>query len=252
VQLHIHPHWEDSRFDGEKWNVDTTRYKLHDFAPDEIRRIVRDYKKALTDIVGDRVFAFRAGGWCMQPFDVIAPALKEEGIWLDSTVYAEGVSEDDQRGFDFRGSPRKESWHFSHDPIMEDADGYFVELPISACRVSPLLFWRMAFIKKISKGQHSPFGDGMAMTANAQYYWTRLTSSSISVASIDGLKASFLDHALSYHDKNANSRIFNVMGHPKSVTPYAIKKLDRFLAGASAMKGITFQNLKALRGDCVK
>jgi peptidoglycan/xylan/chitin deacetylase (PgdA/CDA1 family) len=249
VQLHIHPHWEDSHFDGDGWIVDTTRYKLHDFSADEIQRIVREYKQALTDIVGDRVFAYRAGGWCMQPFDVIAPALKSEGIWLDSTVYADGVSEDAQRGFDFRGAPVKESWRFSLDPVVETNDGTFVEIPISACRVSPLLFWKMAFIKKFTKGQHTPFGDGAAMTANAQYYWKRLTSSSISVASIDGLKASFLDFAFTAHKRSGVSQVFNVMGHPKSVTPYAIEKLDQFLTGKGLMQAITFQDLRSYK-DC--
>lgn len=247
VQLHIHPHWEDSHFDGENWVVDTTRYKLHDFSSDEIQRIVREYKKALTDIVGDRVFAFRAGGWCMQPFDVIAPALKAEDIWLDSTVYADGVSEDEKRGFDFRGAPEKESWRFSIDPVVEVNDGPFVEVPISACRVSPLLFWKMAFIKKISKGQHVPFGDGMAMTANAKYYWARLTSTSISAASIDGLKAGLLGYAFASHKRDETSRVFNVMGHPKSVTPYAIKKLDQFFVAEGAMQAITFQSLQSYK-----
>jgi len=162
-------------------------------------------------------------------------------------VYADGVSEDEQRGFDFSGAPVKETWRFSDDPIVETDDGEFVEVPISACRVSPLLFWKMAFIKKFSKGQHSPFGDGAAMTANAQYYWKRLTSSSISVVSIDGLKASFLEYAFNYHEKNSHSHIFNVMGHPKSVTPYSVKKLDQCLAGKPDFQAITFQDLKPLK-----
>ena len=32
VQLHIHPHWEDSTFDGIEWIFDTNRYKLSDFS----------------------------------------------------------------------------------------------------------------------------------------------------------------------------------------------------------------------------
>jgi hypothetical protein len=249
VQLHIHPHWEDSVFDGESWNVDTARYKLHDFKGVEINRIVREYKQVLTDIVGERVFAYRAGGWCMQPFEIIAPALKESGIWLDSTVYVDGVSEDDKRGFDFTGAPVKEIWRFSDNPIIEDDAGSFMEVPISACRVSPLLFWKMAFIKKLLKGQHEPFGDGSAMTANAQYYWKRLTASSISVASIDGLKASFLNHAYRAHKMKANSRIFNVMGHPKSVTPYSVRKLDQFLLEAEGMRAVTFQDFISIKNE---
>src|SRR5690606_34558441 len=32
IELHIHPHWEDTIYDGEKWIFDTSRYKLSDFS----------------------------------------------------------------------------------------------------------------------------------------------------------------------------------------------------------------------------
>ena len=31
IELHIHPHWEDSYYDGNNWIFDTKRYKLSDF-----------------------------------------------------------------------------------------------------------------------------------------------------------------------------------------------------------------------------
>src|ERR1043166_4528695 len=71
IQLHIHPHWEDSHFDGNKWIIDTRRYKLADFNEIEIADIVTRYKKVLTDLTGKKIFAYRAGGWCMQPFSRI-------------------------------------------------------------------------------------------------------------------------------------------------------------------------------------
>ena len=35
LQLHIHPHWEDSYFNGEKWVINVKRYKLSDFSENE-------------------------------------------------------------------------------------------------------------------------------------------------------------------------------------------------------------------------
>ena len=32
IALHVHPHWEDCKFDGDKWIIDTKRYKLSDFS----------------------------------------------------------------------------------------------------------------------------------------------------------------------------------------------------------------------------
>ena len=247
VQLHIHPHWEDSYYDGSGWRVDTTRYKLHDFSEQEIARIVNRYKAELVNIVGDTVFAYRAGGWCLQPFDKLAKLLKEEGIWLDSTVFAGGKSNDLLRWFDFSIAPEKSWWKFNKDPVMEDENGCFVEVPISSCRVTPLLFWRMLAIKKLMKGQHQALGDGGAMKANWQYYFRLLTSSSHSVVSIDGLKSSMLQKAWNRHKQSGSSNIFNIMGHPKSVTRYSLSKLDQFLTNTPDLQAITYQDLKYLK-----
>lgn len=240
VQLHVHPHWEDSFYDGSKWCIDTSRYKLHDFSSDEVRDIVRRYKGALTDIVGDSVFAFRAGGWCLQPFGDIAEALYDSGIWLDSTVYYQGVSDDEQRWFDFSRAPKKSKWRFDVDPCVEKPDGRFLEIPISACRVSPLFFWKMAYIKKFGGNEHHAFGDGGAMSYGKSYYIERLTKSSYSVASIDGYKSSFLESAFTQSQKEGGG-IFNVMGHPKALTPYSIKTFKRFLEKHPELVSSTFQ-----------
>ena len=74
IQLHIHPHWEDSYYDGSKWVLDNRRYRLHEFSDEDIDKIVYQYKKVLTDIVGKKVFTYRAGGWCIQPFEKLSEA----------------------------------------------------------------------------------------------------------------------------------------------------------------------------------
>lgn len=80
VQLHIHSHWEDCHFDGEQWHMDVNRYRLHDFSEAEIDRIVDDYKNHLSSITDSEVFAYRAGGWCLQPFGQIRNALLKHGV----------------------------------------------------------------------------------------------------------------------------------------------------------------------------
>lgn len=247
VQLHIHPHWEESRFEDGEWRTDTRRYRLHDFAPEQRERILGDYKKALTDIVGDRVFAYRAGGWCLQPFETIGETLLRHGIWLDSTVYAMGYSPDDIRGFDFRGAPEKPLWRFDRDPLREDAAGRFLELPITSCKVSPLFYWKMAFLKKFARGAFKAFGDGSAMVANAAYYRQLLTRSSYSVASIDGAKAGLLEQAYRHLDRSATPPIFNVMGHPKALSPYSLERLDRFLDRHPELEPVTLQEFRELQ-----
>jgi hypothetical protein len=244
VQLHIHPHWEDSVFRNGAWQIDTQRYRLHDFDQEAALRIVSDYKRALTEIVGDRVFAYRAGGWCLQPFALIGEALSAHGIWLDSTVYFNGHSPDDIRGFDFRQAPKRTRWRFSADPLKPEEEGRFLELPISACRVSPLFYWKLAFLKKFARGAYKAFGDGQAMVANSAYYRALLTRPSHSVASIDGAKAGLLESAYRQLDQMEGPRVFNVMGHPKALTPDSLRRLDRFLTRHPEFESVTLQDFR--------
>jgi peptidoglycan/xylan/chitin deacetylase (PgdA/CDA1 family) len=244
VQLHIHPHWEDSSYRNGAWQIDTGRYRLHDFDNREAARIVADYKRALTDIVGDRVFAYRAGGWCLQPFEPIGEALAAHGVWLDSTVYRNGYSPDDIRGFDFRDSPNSTSWRFNDNPLVPKEGGRFLEVPISACRVSPLFYWKLALLKKFARGAYKSFGDGQAMVANAAYYRALLTKPSHSVASIDGAKAGLLETAYRQLGQMDGPRIFNVMGHPKALTPDSLVKLDRFLGRHPELEPVTLQDFR--------
>jgi len=229
IQLHIHPHWEDSYFDGKKWIIDTSRYKLHDFPSDEIEDIVYRYKKVLTDIVGDKVFVFRAGGWCMQPFDKIKDALKKNNIWLDSTVFKNGKNNSKTHFFDFTKAPDKTKWKFENDPLIEDTNGFFTEVPISSYKVSPLFFWELAFFKKFGGKEHRAFGDGFATGGSKWDKLRMLTRSTYSVVSIDGYKSSYLLKAYNTFSKNKNNENFVVIGHPKALTQYSLKNLEKFI-----------------------
>lgn len=246
IQLHIHPHWEDSYFDGEQWNIVSTRYRLHDYSYEEKDDIVSKYRNVLTDIIGDNdsIFAYRAGGWCIQPFAEISNCLRENGIWLDSTVFSAGLCQESGREFDFRNSPDKELWYFEENPLIEKSDGYFLEVPISSYDISPSFFWLMAFYKFFGGGNHKVFSDGVPLKANKQYYLNKLKSHSYSVASIDGYKASLLGK-IYLQQKMKNKSFLNIMGHPKSLTAYSLNELNCFLCRhENDLQSITFQHFK--------
>jgi hypothetical protein len=247
IQLHIHPHWVDSTYDGTDWTINTARYRLHDFSDNEINDIVSSYKAELQLCSEQPIFAYRAGGWCLQPFDKLKEALMSNGIWLDSTVFNQGYSSDPTRHFDFKNMPQLPFWSFSDDPLQVDNSGKFIELPISAFKTSPLFFWKLAFHKKFSSQQFKSYGDGQAMVANNQYYFDRLTKSTYGPVMIDGAKAGQLQSALKTHINNQQTdSIFNIMGHPKSLAPYSLRKLDQFLQQNTQLQCKTFQDLTHL------
>lgn len=249
IQLHIHPHWQDSYYDGSRWVINTQRYRLHDFTSREIGEIVASYKQELESCSEQPIFAFRAGGWCLQPFNKIKQALQDNNIWLDSTVFSQGHSDDPTRWFNFNAMPNQAYWHFDDDPLTINQHGYFTELPISATKTSPLFFWKLALRKKFSSHLFTTFGDGQSMIANRSYYIERLTKTTYGPVMIDGSKAGQLEKAFKEHLKlTAENSIFNVMGHPKSLAPYSLIKLENFIkAHHQELTSITYQDLKHLK-----
>ena len=101
IALHIHPLWEDSFFVENKWNINTTRYKLADFNEIEIDQIITKYHQAIIDIVHVPCKSYRAGGWCIQPFNFIKNPLIKNNILVDSTIYPHGLHNSNAHQYDF-------------------------------------------------------------------------------------------------------------------------------------------------------
>lgn len=227
IQLHIHPHWEDSYYNGERWIINTSRYKLADFNETEINDIVRRYKKTLFDITGKTIFAYRAGGWCLQPFSKLKNAFMQSEIKVDSSVFRNGLYFSEHYDYDFRGAPDKDIYRFEEDPVKEVTNGYFTELPISEIRNSPLFFWRLFLLGRWNPYFHKPLGDGRAMAAPGQRR-KLLTQYTNNTVSIDGYNAHLLQKALKKLIKKQRKHMV-VIGHPKALSRYSILKLEQFV-----------------------
>lgn len=232
IELHIHPHWEDSHYDGDKWIFDTTRYRLSHFEETEINNIITRYTKILKKISGKSPIAYRAGGWSAQPFSAIKAGLKKNHIWLDSTVYPGGKYFSKKQSFDFSTVPQyKTMYKFTDDLTVEEKDGEFTEFPISSQKVSPFFFWRFIIVKFLKRDKHLAFGDGSAIKMEKKNIFKLLLSFSHSVVSIDGYKASLLNNALINYELAAGDQgNFVLIGHPKAFTKYSLKKLKKFIA----------------------
>lgn len=227
VQLHIHPHWEDSYYNGERWVIDVKRYKLADFNEQEIEDIVFRYKRVLADLTGKTIFAYRAGGWCMQPFTKLKKAFQQNNITFDSSVFRNGFYFSENYEYDFRNAPDKAIYSFDSDPVKENSNGFFTELPISPIKNSPLFFWKLFLLGRKNPYLHKPLGDGRAMPAPG-YRKKLLTKFTNNPVSIDGYNAQLLDKAL----KRLQQKQFEhmvVIGHPKALSRYSVQKLESFV-----------------------
>ena len=227
IQLHIHPHWEDSFYNGEKWIINVERYKLADFSESEIDEIVGRYKKVLSDLTIKTIFAYRAGGWCLQPFSKVKKAFKKHSITLDSSVFKNGFYTSKHYSYDFRNAPNKDIYKFEDDLIIENENGFFTELPISSIRNSPLFFWKLFLLGRKNPYLHKPLGDGQAMPAPG-YRKKLLTKFTNNPVSVDGYNAKLLQLILNKIVRDKNNHMV-VIGHPKALSRFSIQKIEQFV-----------------------
>jgi hypothetical protein len=227
-QLHIHPHWEDCSHDGEKWNMITDRYKLDDFSDEDIERIVLEYAQILTQWTGKAVHTYRAGGWCLQPFERVQKAFSKIGIKYDTTVFPGGKFTAGNYYYDFTNCPNKSKWQFNSDLCKAEENGEFWEYPISNYNYSPLFFWRLFILGRLKPKQHKPIGDGYPM-ASPGLRKKMLTKGMNLSAAVDGYFVTKLG-AVVRKNQHKGFEETVILGHPKACTHFALRKLDQFIA----------------------
>ncbi len=228
VQLHIHPHWEKAKYKNGRWIMHSdSHYRLNNFPLEEAKEIVRKYKAKLEEYVGRKVSVFRAGGWCIQPFEPLAETFQEIGLLYDSSVIAGFRMVTDQYAVDFSNIDSDAEYQFSEDVTLNDPNGFMTEYPITSYRYSPLFFWSLYLKGKLNKEDHRMIGDGKFISHGGKK-WQQLLSYTTGHLSTDGYYATKLEAGLeSVINLGLNQMI--TIGHPKGNTKYSIRLLEEFV-----------------------
>ncbi|MDL2346077.1 hypothetical protein [Campylobacter hyointestinalis] len=153
VGLHVHPHWIDSyMISKDRWSFSSYRnFRLHNLTKDRISNILQDSFQELDLICKEfskhyKIDSFRAGGWCLQPFNDIKQILKDIGVKYDFSVLP-GMKKNSlpRHYYDYSLAPNKEYWKFTDDPLKEDDNGDFIEIPVT---VTKLNIFRVIYNKR--------------------------------------------------------------------------------------------------------
>ena len=228
VQLHIHPHWEASYYDGKKWvMVVDGHYKLADFSAKDIDRIVTTYKQKLETIIGKSVHSFRAGGWCLQPFSDVRETFKKNKIKYDTTVFQGGYFKTKHYYFDFRNAPKKGKYCFENDLCIEQKDGFFTEYPIGGWYYNPLFYWNLYVRGRLNPKDHKMIGDGNYIPQPGRK-WKNLTQPNWNHVCSDGYFTKKLRQITRNYSKSGRTDMV-IIGHPKCLTNFGLKKLDEYI-----------------------
>lgn len=225
IQLHIHPQWMYSTFDGTGWQMDAEHYKLSDLEPDEASTLFGRCCKLLESISRSPVIAYRAGGFSV-PAD-IAVLFSSNGIKADSSVcpgtrYFSGC-----QNYDYSNIGLRSAYRFNKDVSQPTEKGTYLELPVYTYRTAPFFWYRYVISRLLKSKKHHLLGDGVSVEATTESIIGRLTRRTWRLATTDGFKINYLYDAYR-HAYRMEEKTFCVIGHPKLATPYSLKKLRDF------------------------
>ena len=227
IQLHVHPNWFYSTYDGEQWRLEQQHYKLSDLSVADRKTIFMGAKQLLDDIIGHSTIAFRAGGFSAQPTNMLSELFDKAGIVADASV-CPGVAYDSlHQAYDYTSCPDLDVWRFSQDICVAEENGKYFEFPITMSRVSPLFYFKLIAHRFVGKQIHHTFGNGISVQTAKDDIWRRLTRKTPFMATIDGYKITQLKRIYAQKTKQ-NCEYLVVLGHPKLVTAYSINKLGEF------------------------
>lgn len=227
IGLHVHPHWEDTRWQDGQWVFSDTRYQVSMFSDAEIADIFQRYTAVLNDLCGGGVSVYRAGGFCIEPFSRIRQALAAQNIWIDSSVVPGAVLEDPEKGFDFRAVDDVPFWSFNESPLIPVAGGEFMEIAVTPHTLPFFHYWRRAIDRALKRQPAAVIGDGASKVIGRREIIRRLTGSGrTSELSIDAPKAGRLAAKPIAVQRR---QVWQIMGHPKLLGRPSLVSLQSFL-----------------------
>lgn len=243
VQLHIHPHWLTSSFDGKTY-VPSKDFKLSDFIahPEwNTGKIIghgAGFLKKICAVAQDdyQCIAFRAGGYNLEPgSDQIFQNLIEQGIRFDSSICKNYRFSSALSAVDYRGMPEAPNWFIGPDGhIKKTSDTGVLEIPIAGIPKTIFEVPTRFKLKKYSSQAPVDHGfqihqgkQGGMMNSMSQLFSDRMLTFDNYTYSLE-----YLMKILEYNMKkyrHYDEIMMCAIGHPKTMSDYAMKLFRSFV-----------------------
>jgi hypothetical protein len=240
VELHLHPHWLDAKYTNGQWEFPVLeRYRLQSIPENQICNLFYTGINALKEILEPidpsyKVEAFRAGGFCIQPFTKLKESFISNGVIIDSSV-SSGLSGSSQvHSYDFLDAPSIEIYKFTNDPILPEKTGLFYEVPITTYRKSFFSKLALKYQLKRYPMNFKSYGDGTGFSIDKQPWWHKLKSG-VRQFSLDG---AMIPSEVVSRIKNSNKDLINFVSHTKSLNSNSFSSIR-----AMAEMGYSFETL---------
>lgn len=166
IQLHIHPQWQNAKYENGKWILDFSNWRLGDFKGGGlgVRELIKECKESLEALIKPvlpnyECIGLRAGGYNIMPSKDVCSAMQSLGIKFDSSVYPGGYENTSLSAYDYRQVPISLDywWGESEDiRLISNFKEGVVEIPIFSL---PIPRWKRLFtwqkIRTLMLGQNN-------------------------------------------------------------------------------------------------
>lgn len=265
VQLHIHPSWFSSEYDGKNWKFDQSKYSLEDY--ENPQELIRISKNALDSVVGNNsnysCLAFRAGGFCLKPEKKVLQTLYQLGIRYDSSVCPGTKMEAIGQSYNWEDITMRKQWNF--DPVagvrvFSKSANFMTEIPIGTFAGVPekwvLTHGQPRLNYPPFKGKPSPVipinnGNGVKRILNRIY----ASFTTPILFSLDSLHYNALtkitEEFYKYSKKNNEETYVCAIGHPKFSSKQSVHNMVTFIqyieeTYAGEIDFVTFKDIERL------
>lgn len=147
VQLHLHPNWLYSEYCNNEWILDHTKWSTPSLSASEMLEVLMEGKAFLENLLKPirndyRCIAFRAGGFCAEPSDIMIRNLSTAGFICDTSV----TKGSRLAGyFDYSDAySYYRPWHTKSDNLKykgKKGEGV-IELPVASMKIIDIPFLR--------------------------------------------------------------------------------------------------------------
>ena len=221
---HIHPHWLDAQYNVEinQWELNNlSKYRFHNILESERDELFKKSIDLLNEIIlpikkDYQINAYRAGGWCIQPFDDFKPYFLKYNIKFDFSVLKDFAHYSNAQYYNFYDFPISNIYRFESDPKHESKEGVFIEFSISSIVKSKLVakleFYLSKILWKLNRGY---WGDGIGVTPEKVESTEVVRVNNMEMVSIENFSIFKL---YSYFKIFKNDHYIQFISHPKMIS----------------------------------
>ncbi len=173
AQLHIHPQWIEHRYVArDNWEVNLSWWRLPSVPggygsaddPTSLLGLLTSGRNSLENLIKPlqpdyECRAFRAGAHCIQPAKRVLQAMRETGLFYDTTVIPGMKLDDGLSYFNFFEAPSHlPYWKIRNSMIESNPHGLIVEVPIFTERIGFFKRLRFHAQKRLHQLRDTPVG----------------------------------------------------------------------------------------------